>query len=89
MQGEVLIESGQAEKALEGGLLHLEDVAEAHVVADEGKDLSGVIAREAQAREDGFGDANASLDVAVESDSCVGDGWVGGLVGGGLADVVE
>ena len=55
VQGEVLVEAGQAEEALEGGLLHLEDVAEAHVVGDEGEDLGGVVVGEAQAGEDGLG----------------------------------
>ena len=89
VQGEVLIEAGQAEEALEGGLLHLEHIAEAHVVADEGEDLCGVVVGEAQACEDGFGDAYAGLDVAVEADSAAGGRRVGGLVGGGLADVVQ
>ena len=94
VQGEVLVEARQAEEALEGGLLHLEDVAEAHVVGDEGEDLGGVVAGEAQAGEDGLGDAHAGLDVAVETDAVglfivAGDCRFGRLVGGGLADVVE
>lgn len=39
---QVLIEPGKAKKAFEGGLLHLRDVAEAHVILDERDDLLGV-----------------------------------------------
>jgi len=94
MQGEVLVEARQAEESLEGGLLHLEDVAEAHVVGDEREDLGGVVAREAQAGEDGLTDADAGLDVAVEADAvglliAAGSCGVGRLICGGLADVVQ
>lgn len=85
MEGEVLVEFGQAEEAFEGGLLHLSHVAEAHVVFDEGEDPGAVLIGEAQAAEDVVGDADADFDVAVEADA------VGRIVaeGGGFADVVE
>ena len=89
VEGEMLVEAREAEEALEGGLLHVEDVAEAHVVFDEGDDLGGVFVGEAETGEDDFGDADSGFYVAVEADAVVGDFWVGRLVGGGFADVVE
>jgi hypothetical protein len=82
---EVFVEMREAEEALERGLLHLLDVAEAHVIFDEGENLGAVLVGKAQAAQDFVGDADADLDVAVEADA------VGRLVGegGGLADVVE
>jgi len=74
---EVFVEMREAEEALERRLLHLFDVAEAHVIFDEGEDLCAVLVGEAQAAEDFVGDANANLDVAVEADA------VGRLVGEG------
>jgi hypothetical protein len=49
---EVLGEVVEAEEALQGGRLHVVDVAEAHVVFDEGDDLGGVFVGEAEAGED-------------------------------------
>ncbi len=89
VEGEVLVEAWEAEEALEGGLAHVHDVGEAHVVFDEGEDLRSVFVGEAEAGEDGFGDADADLDVAVESDAVVWVVGVGRAVGGGLADVVQ
>ena len=89
VEGEVLVEAGEAEEAFEGGLLHVEDVAEAHVVFDEGEDLGGVFVGEAEAGEDDLGDADSGFYVVVEADSVVGDGGVWGLVGCWFADVVE
>ena len=64
----------------------------AHVVPDEGEDLRRVFVREAQPREDAFGDGYSGFDVAVEPDA-VGllarGGGLRGLVGGGFANVVE
>ena len=80
VEGEVLVEAGQAQEALQGRLAHLHDVAEAHVVFDEREDLRGLFVGEAQAREDGFGDADADLDVAVEADAVVRVVW--GRAGG-------
>ena len=70
--------SRQAEEALQRGLLHLQDVAEAHVVLDQRDDLRGVVVGEAQARENFLGDADADLDVAVEADAVAGNLRVGG-----------
>ena len=85
----MFVEAWEAEEALEGGLAHVHDVGETHVVFDEGEDLRGVFVGEAQAGEDGFGDADADLDVAVEADAVVRVVGVGCAVGGGLADVVK
>ena len=84
VQGEVLVELGQAEEALEGGFAHIFYGGEAHVVVDEGEDLIGFVIGEAEAAADFGGDFDADFDVAVEADA-VG----GALEGGGLADVVE
>ena len=85
----MLVELGETEKALEGGLAHVEDVAEAHVIFDESDDLRGVFVGEAEAFKDGFGDAYTDFDVAVETDAIVGIVGIGGTVGGGFADVVQ
>ena len=89
VEGEVLVELREAEEALECGLAHVEDVAEAHVIFDESDDLGCFFVGEAQAAEDGFGDADADFDVAVEADAVVGIVGVGCAVGGGFADVVQ
>ena len=52
VQGEVLVEAGQAEEALQRGFAHLQDVAEAHVVLYQRDDLGGVFVGEAEAGED-------------------------------------
>ena len=70
-------------------MAHVEDVAEAHVIFDESNDLGCFFVGEAQAGEDGFGDADTYFDVAVETDAIVGIVGVGGAVGGGFADVVQ
>ena len=85
---QMFVELGQAKEALDGGFFHLRDVAEAHVVLDEGEDLLGVFVREAEALEDDLGDADADFDVAVEADARRGTGAVQ-MIGGGLADVVQ
>ena len=89
MQFQVLVEARQAKEALQRGLLHLQDVAEAHVVLDQREDLRGVVVGEAQAREDILGDADADLDVAVEADAVAGNRRIRRLIGRGLADVVQ
>ncbi len=89
VESEVLIEPRQAEEALKGGLLHLQDVPKAHVVLDQGDDLGFVLVRKAEAIEDGFSDADAYFDVAVEADTVLIVAGVGGAIGGGLADVVK
>lgn len=89
VEGEVLVEAGQAEEALEGGLLHLEDVSEAHVIVDEGDDLGGVVVGEAKAIQHNLGDADADLDVAVEADAVVFFMGIRRAEGGRLPDVVQ
>lgn len=84
VEGEVLVELGQAEEALEGGLAHLLYGGEAHVIVDEGEDLVGFVVGEAEAAADFGGDFDADFNVAVEADA-IG----GALEGGGLADVVQ
>src|SRR5262249_55887238 len=49
MQLEMLGEFGQSHEALEGGLLHLFDVTESHVIGDESADLFRDVVRKSQA----------------------------------------
>jgi hypothetical protein len=85
MQCEVFVEFRQAEEALEGRLFHLLDIAEAHVIFNEGENLGAVFVREAQAAQDFVRDLHADLDVAIEADA------IRRFVrkGRGLADVVQ
>ena len=64
LQCEVLVEPRKTKEALEGGLLHLLDVAEAHVVFDERENLVAIFVGEAKAAQDCMGDLHADLDVA-------------------------
>jgi hypothetical protein len=84
VQGEVLREVVKTEESLEGGGLHLLDVAEAHVVLDEGDDLGGFVVGETEAVKDRLGNADADLDVSIEAYAARA-----GLEGGWLADVVK
>ena len=89
VERQVFVEVGKTQEAFEGGLSHVQDVGEAHVVFDQREDLLGLFVREVEAAKDMFGDADAYLDVAVEADTVVRIAWVRGSEGGGLADVVK
>ena len=84
---EVLLEPGEADKAFEGGLAHLGDVFELHVIGDEGLDLFGVVVGEAQTAAEVIGHADADVDMAVEANAVASFG--GRAKGGGLADIVQ
>ena len=84
---EVLLEPGEADKAFEGGLAHLGDVFELHVVGDEGFDLVGVVVGEAETAAKIIGHADADVDMAVEANAIAGFG--GRPESRGLADVVK
>ena len=73
MQGEVFVESRHAEKFLQRGFLHARGVAESHVIVDQGEDLLGVLAGEAQAATDFFRHFHADVDVPVEANAIRGD----------------
>lgn len=89
MQREVLVELRQTEEALERGAAHVADVAESHVVLDQGEDLRGLFVREAQPVEDGSGDLFSSFNVAVEADAVAGLCGIGRRKRRGLADIVQ
>jgi hypothetical protein len=77
----------KADKALEGGLAHLGDIFELHVIGDEGLDLIGVVIREAEAAAEGIGHADAHADMIVEADAVAGfRGWA---KSGRFANVVK
>ncbi len=84
MQFEVLVELGQADKALESGFFHFAHLAKAHVVRDQREDLRGITIREAQAVEDGPGHFFSNPDVIVKTNAVRRN-----AKGGRLADVVQ
>ena len=65
----MLTDLGQAEEALEGRGLHLQDVAEAHVVFDERENLRAVFVREAQPPQDRMRDARAQIARGINGES--------------------
>ena len=87
MKFEVFVELGKADETLEGGLAHLGDVFELHVIGDEGFDLVGVVVGKAEATAEIVGHADADFDMAVEADTDSSFG--GGAEGGRLADVMK
>ncbi len=86
---QVFGELRQAKESLQRRLLHLEDVAEAHVVFDEREYLCGVFVGEAQACENLLGNADADFDVAVEADAVARNLRIGRLIRRRLADVMQ
>src|ERR1700757_1617623 len=87
MKLEVLTELRETHEAFKGGLAHLGDVFELHVVGDEGLNLAGVVVGEAEPAAKFFGHADTDFDMAVETDAVAGFG--SRAESGGLADVVE
>jgi hypothetical protein len=84
---EVFVELGEADETFEGGLAHLGDVFEFHVIGDKGFDLIGVVVGETETAAEFVGHADADVDVVVKADAVAGFG--GGAEGGGLAKVVK
>ena len=84
---EVFIELRKTDEALEGGLAHLGDVFELHVIGDESLDLVGVVVGKTKTSAEGIRHADADLDVAIETDTV--PGFRGGTEGGRLADVMK
>ena len=84
---EVFLELRKADEALEGGLTHLGDVFELHVVGDEGFDLVGVVVGKTETAAELVGHADPDVHVAVETDTV--SGFRGGAERGGLAEVME
>jgi len=84
---EVFVELGEADEAFEGGLAHLGDIFELHVIGDEGFDLVGVVVGKAKTAAEVIGHADADIDVAVEANAVASFG--GRAKGGGLADIVQ
>ena len=84
VQRQMFLKLGQADEALEGGVLHPAHVGKAHVISHQRQDLLALAIAEAQSGEHIVGDAHADLDVAVEADAVRR-----AAEGGGLADIVQ
>src|SRR5690348_11295345 len=69
MQFEVLPKAGQTHKTLEGRLLHLFHIAEAHVITNQGQHLLGNFIRESQASANLFCHARSNLGMMVKSNA--------------------
>src|SRR3954462_3097004 len=65
----MLLKLGQAEEALERGIFHALDVAKAHVVGDERKDLVSIVIGEAEAAADFGGHLGTDFSMAVKADA--------------------
>ncbi len=65
----VFVEVVEGKESLEGALLHLVDMHEAHVICDEGLDAANGVVGEAEAVEDEARHFYAGLDVAIEADA--------------------
>src|SRR5260370_42690324 len=87
MEFEMFVKLRKADETLEGGLAHLGDVFELHMIGDEGFDLVGVVIGKAETTAEGIGHADADVDVAVEADTV--SGFRGGAEGGRRADVMK
>ena len=83
----MFVELGEADEALEGGLAHLGNVLELHVIGDESFDLVGVVVGKAETTAEIVGHADANFDMAVEADTV--SGFRSGAEGGRLADVMK
>ncbi len=84
---EVFVELGEADEAFKGGLAHLGDIFELHVIGDEGFDLVGVVVGKAKTAAEVIGHADANVDVAIKADAV--PGFRSGTEGRRLADVME
>ena len=87
MEFEVFVKLRKADEALEGGLAHLGDVFELHVIGDESFNLVGVVVGKTETTAEVIGHADADVDVVVEADTV--SGFRGGAEGGRLADVMK
>src|ERR1700748_2801090 len=69
MQRQVLIKTLQAKEPFKRRLLHLANVGESHVVADERQNLLRFVIGKSQAAADFLSDSNAYLDVPVKTNT--------------------
>ncbi len=69
MQCKMLIKRGHTEKFLKCRFFHARDVPEAHVIIDEGKNLSRIVFGKPQALADSFGDLYPNIDVPIETNT--------------------
>ena len=84
VEGEVLVETVHADEAFQRARVHLLSAHEAHVIGDEGEDLSDGVVGVAEPAKDFARDFDAGFGVAVEAYAIGGEaerGW--------FADVVE
>ena len=84
---EVFVELGEADEAFEGGLAHLGDIFELHVIGDEGFDLVGVVVGKAKTAAEVIGHADTNVDVAIKANAVLG--FRNGAEGRRFADVME